>query len=523
MARDPATPPPSLEEQEEYERRLLEARHTEERVPLPLLDGKKVVWKALAGSQNSFLQCPFFEVLFHGNRGPGKTDGLIWCYGQDVGKFGAAWAGVIFRQTYPQLADVQAKTEKWFRQTFGGHAKFNRAKMLWEWDSGERLLLRHLARPEDYWNYHGHEYPFLGFEELCNWSTPDCYTSMFACCRSSTEGVPKIVRATTNPYGPGHNWVKDRFQLAGQWWNTITQLRPVNAEGKVERERCAIHGDVRENTILLKADPDYQTTVTSSSFNKAMLEAWLTGSWDIVAGGMFGDVWDPQYNIVKPFQIPHTWRIDRAFDWGSSRPFSVGWYAESDGSDYIDGNGKVRSSVRGDVFRINEWYGWSGRPNEGKQMLAVDVAKGIVERELLWKLNGKVRPGPADSSIYDVENGMSIGNDMEKPVRIGNLMYKGVVWTKADKRPGSRKSGWELMRNMMKQAHPNQGRPRERPGLFVFENCTQFMRTVPTLPRDEKDMDDIDTDAEDHIGDETRYRLRSSGARSGSGRQIGLF
>ena len=108
---------------------------------------------------------------------------------------------------------------------------------------------------------------------------------------------------------------------------------------------------------------------------------------------------------------------------------------------------------------------------------------------------------------------MSIGMDMSKPVRIGNIMYPGVDWTRADKRPGSRKAGWEVVRKLMKQAHPNDHGPRELPGLFVMDHCQQFVRTVPTLPRDEKDMDDVDTDAEDHIGDEVRYKVRSGNNR----------
>jgi hypothetical protein len=47
----------------------------------------------------------------------------------------------------------------------------------------------------------------------------------------------------------------------------------------------------------------------------------------------------------------------------------------------------------------------------------------------------------------------------------------------------------------------------EDPGMFIFSNCTQFIRTVPVLPRDQKKTDDVDTEAEDHIGDETRYRV----------------
>ena len=61
--------------------------------------------------------------------------------------------------------------------------------------------------------------------------------------------------------------------------------------------------------------------------------AWLFGDWDITAGGMFDDLWDASVHVVQPFEIPGTWYLDRSFDWGSSKPYSVGWWAESDGSD----------------------------------------------------------------------------------------------------------------------------------------------------------------------------------------------
>jgi len=37
----------------------------------------------------------------------------------------------------------------------------------------------------------------------------------------------------------------------------------------------------------------------------------------------------------------------------------------------------------------------------------------------------------------------------------------------------------------------------EGPRLFVFNTCQQVIRTVPALPRDEIDMDDVDSVAED--------------------------
>ncbi len=514
---------PSSDEKTAYDERLAKAREEEAKTPPTLYKGKKVIWKAHPGSQTLFLQSPFFETLYHGTRGPGKTDALLWSFAQHVGKgHGPAWRGIIFRQSYPQLADVQAKSEKWFRQVFPG-AKFNRTRMMWEWPTGEALMFRHMQRADDYWAYHGHEYPFIGWEELTNWADDRCYKSMFSCCRSSTPGVPRMVRATTNPYGVGHNWVKGRFSLSGQWWKTIIQHNPTSDNGDPEPKRAAIHGHINENTTLLEADPSYLQTITASASNKAMEEAWSSGSWDIVAGGMFDDVWLPQYNILPAFPIPLTWRLDRSFDWGSTKPFSVGWWAQSDGSDVLVPGRGWTSTVRGDLFRISEWYGWNGRPNEGLRMLATEIAAGIIEREMSMGIHGRVKSGPADSAIYDVENGVSIGLDMAKPVRVNGKIVPGVSWTRADKRPGSRVAGWETVRKMMKAAHRQPGFVRENPGLFVFPECDNFTRTVPNLPRDESNLDDVDTEAEDHIGDEVRYKCRSVLAQARQARSTGMY
>jgi hypothetical protein len=521
---------PTDEEQRLYEETYQKALEEERKIEEKLknnggLTDLNVVWGAQKGSQADFLKCNIFEALYHGTRGPGKTDGLLWAFAKLVGiGHGAAWRGIIFRQSYPQLADVQAKSEKWFRLGFGNKAKFNKSKMTWEWETGEVLMFRHMNNASDYWNYHGHEYPFIGWEELTNWANDECYKAMFSCCRSSTKGVPRMVRATTNPYGAGHNWVKDRFRLHGEWWKTQIIMDAKDELGRAEPPRIAIHGHISENKILLEADPDYCRTVIAAAANPAMAKAWLNGSWDIVSGGMFGDVWDKNIHIVRPFKIPDSWKIDRSFDWGSSAPFSVGWWAQSDGSDYRDADGKLKSTVRGDLFRIAEWYGWNGKPNKGVNMLATDISAGIVKREKRWGWIGRVKAGPADSAIFAAENGNCIATDMEKPVKLEDgSKHKGIRWLRADKRPGSRKTGWEQIRKYMAAAKPPPIGPRENPGLFIFNTCEQFVRTVPTLPRDADDMDDVDTGAEDHIGDEVRYRVRAAGAVAVSGRTVGHF
>jgi hypothetical protein len=463
-------------------------------------------WIPQPGSQVLFLTCPVFECLYEGTRGPGKTDALLADFCQHVGQgYGAAWRGVLFRSTYKQLSDVVAKSKAWFKLWFPG-AKFNESDYVWTFPDGEQLLLRYMAKPADYDNYHGHAYPWIGWEELTNWATSEMYLKMFSCCRSTVPGMPRKVRATTNPYGKGHNWVKNRWQLPGKRGQLI--------KTPGEPDRVAIHGHISENRILLDADPEYISRIRAAASNPSQIAAWLEGSWEITSGGMFDDLWRAQTHLVRPFKVPRTWKVDRSFDWGSSKPFSVGWWAESDGSDLVFDDGRRMRTVRGDLFRVAEWYGLKkGTENEGLRMLASDIAEGIRLREVGLGLAGRVKPGPADPSIWSEENGNCIERDMRN---------KGVRWERAD---NSRKPGWEQLRKMLKGAlnidemdEPIPG-PREKPGLFVVgEACPNFVRTFAPIPRDEKDPDDVDSDVEDHAADEARYRAmhKSREVRQGS-------
>ena len=464
-------------------------------------DGNIVLltWAPMPGSQKGFMECAIQEVCYAGTRGPGKTDALLMSFAQHIGKWGKDWRGIIFRRTYPELEDIIGKADKWFTEIFP-EATYNKGKHFWEWPTGERLYFGHMRVPADYNKYHGHNYPFIGWEELTTWPSKDCFVVMLSTNRTTNPQVPKMIRATTNPHGSGHNWVKARYKLPVKDGKRFGEIcggdimvdekgRPIlDNQGKpmYQPERIAIHGDIDENFLLLDADPGYKATIAASASSPSQLKAWLHGSWDVVAGGMFDDLWDSTVHIVEPFKIPKSWRIDRSFDWGSSKPSSVGWWAESDGSDYIDAAGFRVSTVRGDLFRIHEWYMCKkGEENKGLMLTDREIANGIKELQTQHPmLMGKtIQPGPADTSIYDTTNGQSIAKAMAD---------MGVRWTRADKSSGSRILGWQRIRNRLQASFKKDGLPREHPGLFVFDTCDAFIRTVPVIPRDDKNTDDVD-------------------------------
>lgn len=470
---------------------------------------RNIIWTPLAGSQRLAVACPCNDILYEGTRGPGKTDAQLMYFRKLVGLgYGSYWRGIIFDKEYKHLDDLVVKSKRWFHK-FGDGAKFiSGGAYKWVWPTGEELLFRVAAKTDDYWNYHGHEYPYIGWNELSKYTTSELFEMMMSCNRSSfipeehspdpsnpLPPIPLVNFSTTNPFGAGHNWIKRKYIDVAKPGQIVEMTREVfnprsQKKELVTRTQVRIFGSYKENKYL---SPEYIMGLESiTEENKR--KAWLYGDWDITSGGMIDDLWNSEKHILDPFQIPESWRVDRSFDWGSSKPFSVGWWAESDGSPVVirDGLKEVtRHFPKGSVFLISEWYG--GDDNKGLMMTSRDIAKGILEREKAMRV--KVHPGPADSSIYDEIDKHSISSEMAAV---------GVKWLYADKSPGSRKRGAQKVRDMLSESLKD--RP-ESPGLWVFRNCQQWIRHVPVIPRSDKDPDDVDTEAEDHDWDMTRYRL----------------
>ena len=443
-----------------------------------------------------FLRCPVWEVLYEGTRGSGKTDALLMDFARDVGKgWGQHWRGVLFRRSFKELDDVVLKSRKWFPKIFPD-AEFRASPVSYKWvfKDGEELAFRHARTPADYNEFHGHEIPWLGFEELTTWPDLKLYHQLKSVSRTSRRGLPLRIRSTTNPYGPGHNAVKSYF-IDPAKQRTIIRDKP----GGLPRMR--ITGHWSENIYLLAADPDYPDKIAASASNESQRRAWLEGSWDITAGGMFDDLWNTDIHVLTPFVIPDYWRLDRSFDWGDSKPFSVGWWAESDGMPLADG----RIFPRGSIIRIDEWYGWNGTPNEGLRYTDQKIAQGILQRELTMNLHHRIKAGPADPMTFHARPGEQTTSE---------IMRRGrVPFVRGDNRRNSRKKGWQVIRRMLEASLDPKP---EEPGMWIFDHCTQFKRTFPSLPRDDRDLDDVDTEAEDHIGDETRYRAMTP-KRAGAG------
>ena len=305
--------------------------------------------------------------------------------------------------------------------------------------------------------------------------------------RPSGPGTQVYIRATANPGGIGHGWVKARFITPAPPGTRMVQLvdvkKPDGTVEKLRRTRVFIPSTIFDNPALLKNDPGYLNNL--ASLPEAEKQALLYGSWDSFSGQVFTE-WrnDPAHyedqrwtHVIKPFRIPVHWKIWRGYDFGYSRPFSVGWYA-------ADEDGRL--------YRIKELYGCTGTPNEGLKIDPVEQARRIREAEENDPmLKGRVIQGVADPAIFNESQGESIAQMQEK-----HPYY--LVW-----HPGDHTRLAGKMQMHYRLAFNAEGRPM----LQVFDTCRHFIRTIPNLVYDESNVEDIDSDQEDHIYDECRYVL----------------
>lgn len=471
---------------------------------------QQVVWSPLPGSQALALACPCNHILYEGTRGPGKTDAQLMKFRRYVGiGYGSYWRGVIFDRGYKNLDDLISKSQRWFPKFNDGVTfKASKADYRWVWPTGEELLFRQIKKESDYWNYHGQEFPFIGWNELSKYPTASLYEAMMSCNRSSfvpkdgnLPDIPLIVFSTTNPYGAGHNWVKARFIDAakpGEVIRIVTNVYDPRIQERrdVVKTQTRIFGSYKENRFL---SAEYVAELESIA-DENKRRAWLWGDWDIVAGGALDDVWHEKTVVVPRFSVPHSWRVDRSLDWGSTHPFSVGWWAEATKEPAKLPNGAIFSPPPGSLIRIHEWYGTPKiGSNKGLKLSASQVAEGIVTREKQLREMGWIKreifSGPADTQIRanPAADERTIAAKMEE---------HGVYWYDSDKSQGSRINGLELVRNRLQCSVTGDG-----PGLYFMDHCIASRKLLPTLPRDEDNPDDVDTDAEDHLYDDVRYRV----------------
>lgn len=464
------------------------------------------------GGQADFIACPADEAILHGPRGRGATLGLLMSFAVHTGRgWGSAWRGVLFRRTLRRLRDAQRKAWDLFSVHFPG-ATYNRQEKIWTFPGGETLEFAYLDTPEDYANYHGQEFTWIGFDELCEWKTPEGYEAMKGCLRTTHPEIRTMIRSATNPWGPGKSWVRRYFFI-----EVDTDRLPIR--GPDGRIRVAVWGRRSENVPLMTANPEYDLAMRNHH-DPAKRVAWGEDwGWDTPSGTYFEGImttFDGKRSppVVKPFVVPTQWPMYRLLDHGSAKPFGVLWVAVADGETaavLATRTGEFHwTPPKGSYIAVHEWWGGvPGDPNRGLGIGSTAMAQGILRREHDWGIANLVLPGPADGiwggSQPDTEQQTIAERMLSTPSPVEGDSRVGVKFISALplKTRGSRVAGALLLRERLAVTH--QTGELTEPGFWITEECPMLIHTLTTIGRDAKEPDAIATDEPDHLVDLARY------------------
>lgn len=435
--------------------------------------------------QRAFMARREYEALYGGAAGGGKSDALVIEALRQVHI--PNYKALILRKTFPETRELIDKSLQYYKQAFPT-AKYNGSAHLWTFPSGAKIYFGSLNHTQDRLKYSGLQFDFIAFDELTMF-TWDEYSFMFSRNRPSGPGTRVYIRSTANPGGVGHGWVKERFITAAPPMTPIPEVvkwkDPDGVEHERTQHRIFVPARLFDNQALMTNDPNYVTRL--ASMPTALREALLDGSWDSFSGQVFTEFRnDPAHyqdrkytHVIDPFRIPDDWAIWCGLDWGYSRPFSVGWFA-------VDRNRRM--------YHIRELYGCRvspnglPQPNTGVMWEPTEVAKKIrAIEEDDPNLRGRTILRVGDPAIWGSDGTESIGALFER---------QRVYFERGD---NARIDGKMQVHHRL--SFDEDGVPM----LYVFKGCKHFIRTFPNLVYDETDVEDVDTDGEDHAYDMLRY------------------
>lgn len=376
--------------------------------------------------QEQFLKLDCIEAFFGGAAGGGKSDALLRDPLQYVHLKG--YAALILRTSATDLRLSGGLIERSY-DWIGDKAHWNGNDNRWTFPSGASIQFGYLSAPKDKFRYRSSEFQYIGFDELTDFTEED-YLFMFSRLRQRIDiGAPEKIRAASNPGGPGHGWVKERFitkQLEKDFLSG--DLKPFYRQ-KIEYEdgttdwRYTIPSKIRDNPAI---DPvKYMKKLVH--LTPVMRERMMNGDWSVMPTGLIKAEWLRYYtmrdkmvdllvsrmdhnskNILHTNEVLHSYHEDEEFTFITIDP--------AGGVEDIEKEAKGKPLS---YTAIGHWGYRSFGNNRALRLKRVRREKGLSYSDMKKMVREEVRlAGETRTYVENKAMGMALVSDLGSEFRI---------------------------------------------------------------------------------------------------------
>ncbi len=423
--------------------------------------------------QKLFHSSPAIEVVYGGAKGGGKTCAMV----MEALAYGMEYKGAtiyMFRETYDDLeSNIIAEWKKRVPQELYRYHETKHVATLY---NGSKIFFRYMRDKRDAEQYDGRSIDAIFIDELTK-HTEEAVQQILSCLRSPL-GFPARFRASCNPGGVGHLWVKRRYIL------------PTDKGEKIYTDEVSgntisfIPATVYDNEAIMMNDPAYVRRLENLPPKKR--QAFLHGDWDMYDGQAFEE-FDPDIHVIEPFDIPSHWHRWIGVDNGHTDPFAWYWFTvDEDGLVYI-----YREFTREPKDPKLTYSEQAKIVIDKSQYIAMENGRPTTMKEPI----GIIYAGHDAFATHPLAPGKTIAHFYQK------AGLSPIVSSIPDRR--LRKSVWH------EYLHPFEHKGKMVSKVRIFDCCKKLVETLPMQCEDEKDPEKYAESNYDHWVDGAGYGLVS--------------
>ena len=424
--------------------------------------------------QAKVLAVPEDHFLFlGGGRGGGKSFGLQLLILRHCDQYAASARVLVTRRRLKSLQQFAEEMRGLFRGAYGTGVAYNQNENLFRLPNGATVQLTHCESTSALTDtVQGMTFSLIVVDEAGEGPELPVIDALSLTLRQ--KGVPLRMVLAGNPGGANHAPLADRYVTTRQAWapfefggNTW-----VYAPSTVDDNDHLPEAYKRNFEVLKTTDP-------------ALYKAHRHGDWSAIVGDYFGGSWRHDRMVIDHHEVPPALFVSLklAIDWGSAAPCvallmgRLSYDVRLRDDRVLPRGAWVVYDEHAEVDPLNMARGTGRSPSQIAPALhAMCARNGVRARGVIDSAAEAKSAGSNEPSISDLFRGA------------------GVRVMPASK--GPRVPRFESLKTKMVEGE-----------FYVASRCTGWLRTVPSLPRDPRLPEDVDTKAIDHWLDACSYGL----------------